>query len=170
MGFNTTLNNKSGIDLTPRQLAVMGERTGSGRAVSIRQIAKKLGLTKDIVFEDLKKIKESSWYNEQVERMKALGGYAFANVFANILAGKYEAGKDYMKGMGVWRDKLEVSGSIEQKLSDDEITDKAKQVILEVIEQAKVKQGVKGDVSRETDKVKRIESAHDQKPPTPKPA
>jgi len=147
---NQTEPVESLTELTPRQLAVLDARIGGIKTKTIRQVAKKLGFSKNIVFEDLKKIKASGWYEEQVQRLQAIGGFAFANVFSHILAGKYEAGVEYMKGTGLYRPKLEVSGSIVQKLSDQEITDKAKQVILEVIQEAKVKGSVKKDDSGAT--------------------
>lgn len=133
MGEKQTATLSLPTELTPRQLAILNEKLGGERVKSIRQIAQKLGFSKNIVFEDLKKVKASSWYDEQVQRMQAIGGFAFATVFHHLVDGKYEAGRDYMKGMGIYQEKVEVSGSIEQTLTDDELTGKAKEVIAEVV-------------------------------------
>lgn len=149
---NQTETESLSTDLSPRQLAILNEKLGGERVKSIRQIGKRLGLSKNIVFEELKKIKSSNWHEQQTEQLKAIGGYAFITILHHLMDGKYEAAKDYMKGMNLYTDKLDVSGSIEQKLSDEEITDKAKQVILEVIQQAK-----SGELKVESKAVKRIE-------------
>lgn len=154
MGQKATDIQENETGLTARQLRVLDRTLGGRTSGQVNRIARELGVKRSTIYRDLRKIKASSWYDEQVQRIQAIGGYAFANVFTHILNGKYEAGVEYMKGTGIYRPKLEVSGSIEQKLSDEEIADKAKQVILEVIQEAKAKSQVKKDiddnVSRET--------------------
>lgn len=148
MGQKATNRVAQDKTLALRQLSILQQRAmGKG----VQQIATTMGVHRATIYRTMKPVlaADSEWRDTERDNIKSFLGLTNANIATNLERGNLEAAKLVLKVLGFLTDELKVSGSIEQKLSDQEITDKAKQVILEVIQEAKTK-GSAEDVSSET--------------------
>lgn len=160
---NATKTQENETGLSTRQLRVLDKRLIGVNPQSVQQIAEEIGVERTTIYRDLAKIKESGWFERQTAKMQTVEGLVFAGFLSRILKADPRLIKAYYKGLGVWRDKLEVSGTIEQKLSDQEITDKVKAAILDVIQEVKSKGQVKGAEIKQIERSKGQGESQDDK-------
>lgn len=121
------------FDLTARQIKVFDARLGGKKRERLSVIAKNLGVCTRTIEREEKAIKESDWIQRQINRIQDDELLMYANWRANVEFGNLDAVLKVWRGTGVLKEKLEVSGSIEQTLTDEELTGKAKEVIAEVV-------------------------------------
>lgn len=103
----------SQIDLTARQMKVLDRTLNTPKAKRVLRIAQELGVHRQTIWRDLVKIKQSKWLERQIEKLEAVEGLVFAGFVANLLSGNYEPVRDYYKGLGVFKEKFELTGKVE---------------------------------------------------------
>ena len=101
-----------------------------GLNLRVKEISQLMGITPRLVNADAQILRDAD--PVIAERMKhtALFPLARAALIANLENGNMEAVKPLYKGVGVWRDKVDVI--IEKKLTDAEMREKAAQLLTEI--------------------------------------
>lgn len=143
MSGNVGSETKEEVDLTARQIKILDARLSGKKRQRLSVIADKLGVCTRTIEREEKAIKESDWIRRQINRIQDDELLMYANWRANVEFGNLDAVLKVWRGLGILKDKLEVSGTIEQKLSDQEIADKVKAAVLDVIGEVKTKGQVK---------------------------
>lgn len=114
-------------DVKRRRAKVM-ELKGLGLRVT--EISKLMGITENKINSDARILKDSDPIIAERMKHQALFPLARAALIANLEQGNIEAVKPLYKGVGVWRDKVDVI--VEKRLTDAEMRDKAAQLLTEI--------------------------------------
>lgn len=101
-----------------------------GLNLRVSEISKLMGITENKINSDAQILRDSDPIIAERMKHTALFPLARAALIANLENGNIEAVKPLYKGTGVWRDKVDVI--VEKKLTDDEMREKAAQLLAEI--------------------------------------
>jgi len=146
------------VDLTARQLSILTDRFLGPKRKRVSEIAQNLGCSTKTVERETKRIKESGWKERQVARIKAAEKLMFANWLTNVEGGNLDAVIKVWQRLDVLPDKIQLSGTIEQKLSDKELRDVAKEAVVQVIQEIRQSGAKKIEDKSQSVEVKEAES------------